>query len=79
MRYQTPVLLHVTDPTTEEHWIGRSYRGVTDLYLSTVGLDQAIEAPKKCRLARPTLSDQRNGAPRRHIEIHIAECDSVPE
>jgi hypothetical protein len=79
VRQKSAVLLDVSDSPAQRYGGLRANIFVTDSYLSTLWLDEPIEAAKKRRLARPALTDERNGAPGRNVNAHVIERDYGPE
>ena len=72
------MLLDISDPSSQQ------YRGLTtnisvaDSDFSTQRLDESVEAAKQRRLARPTLTNESNGAPCWDLDAHVIERDYGP-
>jgi len=73
------VLLHVADLSSKQNRRLATNVFFANSHFAALGLDQAIEAAQKRRLAGPAFSDQRYGPACRNVDAHVVERYHAPE
>jgi hypothetical protein len=75
MREKPAVLLDISDFPAQQYRGLSANISVADCDLSAQRLDESVEAAKQRRLARPTLTDESDGASGWDVNAHVIERD----
>ena len=79
VRQETAILWYVSDSTAQGDQIGHGEIGRFHEHLTRVGPNESVEAPEQRRLARATLTHERNALAGLDVEAQVIERDRLAE